>query len=167
MRRKMTLLVQLMFALPVLLALGALKIKDSAASAEKWRENASRSSAEFGDRTEAAAADWERATAASADTYRQAVSQAGIGDRFRRGVQKAGAAKFARKVAAVARERFSTGVSAGQADYSEGVAPYLQVLAGLTLSARKPRGDPANYRRVEEVGRALNAKRIASLGGGP
>ncbi len=145
---------------------GAIRVKSLDASASKWSENASRSSADFGDRTEAAAEDWARNTAAAADTYRQAITSAGIGERFRRGVMKAGAQKFARKVAAVARERFSSGVAAAQGDYSEGVAPYLQVISGLTLSARKPRGDPANYRRVEEIGKALNSKRIAMLGGG-
>ena len=44
--------------------------------------------------------------------------------------------------------------------------PEDETLAGLSLSGRKPKGDPANYRRVEEVGKALNAKRMAMMGGG-
>ena len=56
------------------------------------------------------------------------------------------------------------GIAAASVDYKTGVEPYFSTLAALTLSTRKPRGDPANYRRVEEVGRALNAKRLALLG---
>jgi len=152
--------------LPVLPIVGALKVKPIDGSTTKWRENAGRASAEFATNAEAAAESWSRNTQAASDNFRQAVSAVGIAERFRRGVAKAGAAKFARKVAAVGASRFSEGVSAAEQDYKLGAEPFYQVLAGLTLSARKPRGDPANYRRVEEVGKALNARRLALLGGG-
>ncbi|MBA7568160.1 hypothetical protein ES708_09881 [subsurface metagenome] len=54
------------------------------------------------------------------------------------------------------KERFRRGVA--RAGFS--------TIAALTLSPRKPRGDPANYNRVQEIGKALNAKRLALLGGG-
>ena len=60
--------------------------------------------------------------------------------------------------------RFGPGVAAATTDYTTGVEPYFTTISALTLSARKPRGDPANYKRVEEVGKALNAKRLALLG---
>jgi len=144
----------------------AIKVKPIEASATKWNENASRAAAEFAINAEAGADDWARNTAAAADTFHQAVSAAGIKERFRRGVARAGAAKFARKIRDVARDRFGPGVAAAQTDYQTGVEPYFATLAAITLSPRKPRGDPANYRRVEEVGKALNAKRLALLGGG-
>jgi len=144
----------------------AIKVKPIEASATKWSENAGRAALEFAERAEAGAEDWARNTAAAADTFFQAVTAAGIKERFRRGVSRAGAAKFARKIRDVARDRFAPGVAAAQSDYQTGVEPYFSTLAGITLSARKPRGDPANYRRVEEVGKALNAKRLALLGGG-
>ena len=100
------------------------------------------------------------------DTFGQAISAPGIKARFRAGVVKAGAAKYARKINDVARDRFGPGVAAAKDDYKSGAEPYYTLLAGLTLSARKPKGDPANYKRVEEVGKALNAKRLAMLGGG-
>ncbi|GAH59788.1 unnamed protein product, partial [marine sediment metagenome] len=87
-------------------------------------------------------------------------------ERFRRGVVRAGAEKFARKIRDVGRDRFGPGVSAAVADYKTGAEPYFSTIAALTLSPRKPRGDPANYNRVQEVGKALNAKRLALLGAG-
>ncbi len=164
--RKLRSFLYLVFTLPVLLMMGALKVKPIDASAEKWMDNASRASGAFAIEAEAGAEAWARNTAAAADTYHQAVTAAGIKERFRRGVTRAGAAKFARKIRDVAADRFAGGVTAALADYKAGAEPYLQTIAGLTLSARKPRGDPANYRRVEEVGKALNAKRLAMLGSG-
>lgn len=144
----------------------AIKVKGIEASTTKWSDNASRASAEMATNAVAAADDWARNTAASADNFHQAITAANIKERFRRGVVKAGAAKFARKVGAVAASRFSEGVGAATMDYKSGAEPFFSTLAAITLSARKPRGDPSNYRRVEEVGKALNAKRLALLGGG-
>jgi len=144
----------------------AIKVKPIEASTAKWSENAGRASAEMAANAEASAEEWARNTAASAENYRMAISAANIKERFRRGVVKAGAAKFARKVRAVAASRFSEGVGAAKEDYKSGAEPYFSTLSALTLSARKPRGDPGNYKRVEEVGKALNAKRLALLGAG-
>jgi len=166
MKRKILLLLQLLVVLPIMPIMGALKVKSVDSSATKWSENAARSTAEYAVNTEAAAEDWARNTGASADNFHAAITAPGIKERFRRGVVKAGAAKFARKVREVAADRFGPGVSAAQPDYKAGVEPFLSALAGLTLSPRKPKGDPSNYRRVEEVGKALNAKRLALLGGG-
>lgn len=142
----------------------AIKVKEVGASTTKWADNAARASEEFGIRAEAAASDWQSHTVAAAGNYHAAVTAPGIKERFSKGVTKAGAAKFARKIRDVARDRFASGVGFAVTDYTEGVTPYFATIAALTLDARKPRGDPANYRRVEQVGKALNAKRLALLG---
>jgi len=152
--------------LPMLVLMGALKVKPIDNAVTKWNENASRAGPEFAANAEAAAEDWSRNTQAASDNYHMSVTAAGIKERFRRGVAKAGASKFARKIREVAQTRYSTGISAAQTDYRQGAEPYFSILAGLSLSPRKPRGDPANYRRVDEVGKALHAKRLAMLGGG-
>lgn len=143
---------------------GAIKVKPIEASTVKWTDNASRASDVFATEAEAGADLWARNTQAARDNYGMAISAPGIKERFAKGVAKAGAAKFARKIRDVARDRFAPGVAAATADYKAGVEPYFATLSALTLSGRKPRGDPANYKRVEEVGKALNAKRLALLG---
>ena len=143
---------------------GGLKVKPIEASTEKWSENAGRAATAFATEAEASADLWQRNTVAARDNYGQAITAAGIKDRFAKGVAKAGAAKFARKIRDVARDRFGPGVAAATVDYKAGVEPFFSTLSALSLSARKPRGDPANYKRVEEVGKALNAKRLALLG---
>jgi len=142
----------------------ALKVKPLDSSTVKWEDRARMASAEFATNAEASADQWARNTGAAADTFGQAISAPGIKERFRRGVARAGAAKFARKIRDVAADRFAPGVAAAVVDYKAGAEPYFATIAALTLSQRKPKGDPANYKRVEEVGKALNAKRLALLG---
>lgn len=142
----------------------AIKIKEVGASTTKWSENAGRAAAEFAANAEAASSDWQSKTVAAAGNFHQAITSPGMKERFARGVARAGAAKFARKIRDVGKDRFAPGVAAAVIDYTAGVEPYFSTIAALTLSGRKPRGDPANYRRVEEVGKALNAKRLALLG---
>lgn len=144
----------------------AIKVKPIEASTTKWSENASRAAAEFAINAEAAAETWAGNTARAADTFHSAITAPNMKERFRRGVIRAGAAKFARKIRDVGKDRFGPGVAAAVDDYKVGAEPYFATLAAITLSPRKPRGDPANYRRVEEIGKALNAKRLALLGAG-
>jgi len=143
-----------------------MKVKSIEGATTKWSENAGRAAGEFAANAEASAELWAGNTAKAADTYGQAISAPNIKERFRRGVSRAGAAKFARKIRDVGQARFAPGVAAATEDYKTGAEPYYSTLAGLTLSARKPRGDPANYNRVQEIGKALNAKRLALLGSG-
>lgn len=164
--RKILHILMVILLLPVLPIIGAIKVKDVSASTQKWSENAARSSGEYAANAEAAAEEWSRKTQAAADTYGQAVTAAGIKTRFARGVAKAGSAKYSRKIRDVAADRFGPGVSAATSDYQAGAEPFFTTIAGLTLSPRKPRGDPGNYNRVQEVGKALNAKRLAMLGSG-
>lgn len=142
----------------------ALKVKSASASAEKWNANAARAAEDYASEAAAAASLWEAQTKASKSNYHKAITASGIADRFAGGVAKAGAAKYARKINDVARDRFAPGINAAVMDYTEGVGPYLDTLASLTLPKRGPRGDPANYAIVEAVGKALSAKRLAQLG---
>ncbi len=165
MLRKIVLVLQFILMLPIMPIFGAIKVKSAVESTEKWSRNAGQAAEAYRVGAEAAAQDWAAKTAAAGDTFHQAVSAPSVKTRFVRGVQKAGAEKYARKIRDVGGDRFGPGVAAATSDYQSGVDPFLQTIAGLTLSSRKPRGDPANYRRVEEVGKALNAKRLAMLGG--
>lgn len=143
---------------------GAISVVPIDEATTLWEQNASRSAEVMARRAEASAEEWARNTQASGDNWHQAVSAAGAKTRFLRGAAKAGAQKFARKIREVAATRYPQGITAAVTDYREGVAPYLQTLAGLNLPARRPRGDPGNIRRVEAVTSALHNKRMAMLG---
>lgn len=142
----------------------AIKVKSADVAALKWVDNAARAADAFATEAQAAASLWEANTKAAKENYHKAITASGITDRFAGGVAKAGAGKFARKIVDVAKDRFGPGISAAKMDYTQNVAPYLATIASLSLSPRGPRGDPKNYDRVTQVGKALSAKRLAQLG---
>ncbi len=143
----------------------ALRVKPLDQSAEKWSRNASQAAAEYASNAEAAGNSWVTATAAASQTFGQAVSAAGVPERFRRGVQRAGAEKYSRKIRDVGASRYGPGVQAAQGDWQSGFEPFAATLASLTLPQRRPRGDPGNLARVQAVMTALNTRRLALLGG--
>lgn len=141
-----------------------LKVKSASISATKWDTNAARAADDYATEAAAASGLWEASTIAAKDNYHKAITASGIADRFAGGVKQAGAAKYSRKITDVAKDRFGPGIHAAVDDYSSGVSPFLDTIASLTLPKRGPRGDPSNYNRVEAVGKALSAKRLALLG---
>lgn len=134
--------------------------------AKKWVEVTPGRASYYEANAPAAAGKWEANTKAAASNYKAAIQAGNIGQMFAGGVAKAGSAKFARKVTALAG-RFGPGVSAAQQDMATNVAPYLTVISQTDLSERKPRGDAANYSRVKAIGDALHAKRLAQAAAGP
>ena len=144
----------------------AINVKTADAAGKKYADNAGRAADSYKSGATAAANSWASNTQAAAGNFKQAVQASGIDQRFARGVAKAGAGKYAEKINAVGGDRYAPGVAAGAADYTSGVTPYLQAMAGLSLAPRKPRGDPGNLKRVEQITTANHAKRLAMLGSG-
>ena len=142
----------------------AVDVKPLGEAAEVWSQRASGASQRYADRAVAAASRWLSNTTGASQNYFAAVSAAGVQDRFRRGVAGKGAARYGPRIQAVGQTRYSSGVAGAQQDWQDGFAPYAQTIAALNLPARRPRGDAANYARVQAVGQALNARRLASLG---
>lgn len=140
----------------------AIKIASAGEIAGKWIEVTPGRAQFYQANTPAAAEDWQRATEASVQNFTAAVTAGNIGARFLRGVREAGAAKYARKVKEVGANRFATGVQAAKSDFQSGFEPYAQLIAGLTLPQRRPRGDPANIQRVQIVAQELSRRRLAS-----
>lgn len=130
---------------------------------KKWAEVTPARAAYYESETPKAADLWESNTKGAKGTYKAAVADPKISDRFAGGV--AGKAdKFKRKVTDVGIARFGPGITAAEADMKTGVDPYLAVLAGIEVADRKPRGDPANYNIVKSIGDPLHKKRLALLG---
>jgi len=140
---------------------GAIKVKPVGEVRDKWLEVTPGRASYYEKGAVGAGADWEKNAVAAASAFKMAVTSPNIDKMYSGGVKKAGGAKFDRKVRDVGVARFSTGVQAAGVDYESGVAPMLDTIAALTLTARAPRGAPSNYNRVTEIGTALNKKRLA------
>jgi len=141
-------------------------VPSAADVAKKWVDVTPGRSTYYEKNAPAAASKWEANTTAAGANYKASVQAGNIGALFSGGVKKAGAAKFARKVTALAG-RFGPGVSAAEGDMAANVAPFLSEIATVDLAERKPRGDASNYSRVKAIGDKLHAKRLAGLAAGP
>ncbi len=146
-------LVELLLTAPIVF--GAIRVKDLGTVAKKFVRNAQAASGDFVEGAKAGAQDWESNTAASEDNYAAGV-QAGINRKaFGKGVRAAGAGKYLAKVVQVGADRFRTGIGAAEAEFSKGMGPVLQTIAGITLPPRRPKGDPANMERANVVASTL------------
>ena len=107
--------------------------------------------------------DWaeetKKAEAAWADGVQKAISEG----RFVKGVESAGTKKWQEKALKVGVKRYSEGVRAAKDDYKAKMAKILEILAGIELPPRGPRGDPRNYDRVKVIGDALHKAKIEGL----
>lgn len=143
----------------------AINVKDIGSSAAKWGNRASGAAGEYAENAAAAAPRWAANTQNSGDNFQAGISAGDIKQRFTRGVARAAAkGKYANKIAAVGSGRYSSGVSGATGEWSSGFEPYHRALSGMSLPARRPRGDAANYERVRAVGQQLHATRLAQLG---
>lgn len=140
--------------------------KSLADTQKKWTDVTPTRQTEYAAATPAAAQRWEANSLAATPNYQAAVTSANIGARQSAGIRKAGAGKFSRKVTSVGANRFGPGVQAAGQDYGTSFAPYLQTIAGIDLAPRRPRGDPTNYQRVQQVGNPLHALRLAQVSAG-
>lgn len=143
----------------------AIKVKSLAEVIDKWARNASGAQTYYESGVKGAGADWLAGASGAGAAFRAGVSAGNIQQLFEGGVRKAGAEKYTRKATTVGPGRFSEGVGAGKKDYSDGVSPMLETIAGTTLSTRGPRGSAANLQRVAQVADALHKKRLALRGG--
>jgi len=141
-------------------------VPGSAETAAKWAEQTPLRSGYYESGTVGAGGTWETNTKGASKTFKAAIQAADIDKRFEGGVRRAGAAKFDRKVKDVGVDRFGPGVAAAQPDMQAGIDPYLAALAAMTIPARGARGSVGNYKIVQDIGVALNKKRLALLGAG-
>jgi len=109
---------------------------------------------------------WASSAAGAASTYKQAVSAADIGDRFSRGVNAAGDAKWQAMAVEKGVSRFSDGVAKSEQYYRSGIGTVIGQIERVSLPKRGPRGSTGNYDRARKLGEALHAARLAKTVGG-
>ena|SRR5213083_871166 len=138
-----------------------MRIKDVGSLAKKFVQRAQGAGGDYKSGVEQAAGDWESATKAAEQSYRDGVTAAAADGRFGRGVAAAGGAKYQQRASTLGAQRYPTGVAASEGEWAKGTAPYLQALSSMTLTPRRPKGDPANMQRANDVATRLRAMRVA------
>lgn len=138
----------------------AIKIKSLDKIVDKWSNRASAAGGDYQEGVQNPRRDWAEATGGAADSYAAGVQQAIAQKRFDAGVVAAGTDKWKRKAIAVGANRYPQGVGAAKPDYSTGVKPFLDTIQNLDLPPRRPKGDPANFLRVQKVAQALRDRKM-------
>jgi hypothetical protein len=132
-----------------------LQVKDAATVAKKWATRAGAAGADYASGVAGTSKDWATDTAAAAPAWAAGVQTAAANGSFAKGVNAAGTVKWKTKAANVGAARYPQGVAAATSYYQNGITAVLQVLSGITLPARGPKGDPGNLNRVQIVTTAL------------
>jgi len=104
--------------------------------------------------------DWAKATVDAEPSYEKGVQAAITRKAFSTGVKKAGTAKQIQRSIETGIPRFGEGVRMGEPAMAAGMEGVVNIIKGVTLPQRYPRGDPRNYERVRAIGEALHKARI-------
>lgn len=131
---------------------------------KKWAEVTPMRSGSYADGIANPRRSWKAGALAAESSYEDGVTAAIGRKAFGKGVAKAGDEKWARKASVNGVQRWGPGVREAEGDYAAGFAPYRDAIASVKLSPRYARRDPRNLKRVEDVVKALVARKMQLLG---
>lgn len=145
-----------------LAAVGAIKIRDTAFLANKYKTRAGAAQGDYRAGVEGAGADWESGAKAGEGNYEAGVQEAIGKKRYGRGVSQAGAAKYVKNAIDLGVARYPTGVAQGTDAWARNVQPSLDKLKGMQLPPKGPKGSPQNQQRAAMVALELRKLKDAS-----
>lgn len=143
----------------------AFAVPTADAAAKKWVSRAGQASGDYASGVQGAGQKWQERTAAADKTYASGVNAAIGNGSFKRGVERAGAARYTAQASGVGAQRYSGGVQAAAATYQQRIGPVLSKISELKNSApmRGPKGDAANYEISKHFGMGLRAAKLAGF----
>lgn len=137
---------------------GAIKIRDTATLASKYRTRAGAAQGDYKSGVEGAGADWEAGAKAGEGNYEAGVQEAIGKKRYGRGVSAAGASKYVKNAVDLGVARYPTGVAQGTDAWARNVQPSLDRLKSMNLPPKGPKGSPQNQQRAAMV--ALELRKL-------
>jgi len=143
-----------------------IKVKDPGTTANKWATNAGNATNSYIAGINAPKTSQSAAAVAAGPRWQAAVQSPAALAAFTSHIQKAGDAAWAAGALGKGKDRYSGGIAAAKAKYTNNVTPFLTAIAGVTLPDKGVRGSSQNYARVQAVGDALHALKVARAGGG-
>lgn len=138
-------------------ALG-LTVKATSDAAAKFVSRAAAAAPDYGKAVGTAGQHWLDQTTAADGNWAAGVNAAATAGRFKSGVVKKGSTKYQTNASTLGAQRYGPGVQNAQNAYAAGVDPYLQLLKGLNLPARGPKGQ--NAARANAVAVELRKKKV-------
>ena len=137
-----------------------IKIRDIGSIADKWARVTPERAEDYRLGVENPKEDWKTKTQASVATYKAAMTTSLTNDSFSKGVSKSTTEKWKSKAVSKGADRFGPGVALAKPDYITGFGPYRNIIAGITLPPRYPKGDPRNIERVKIIANTLHLAKI-------
>jgi len=136
-------------------------IKDISRIVANWKEGTGNAQRRYTDGVSNPRTPWKAATLAAVNNHTQGTQEALARNAFQKGVEQTPDNKQQEKARTLGPSRYSQGAAAAASDYSAGFAPFREVILGVTLPPRGPKGSPQNFDRVKAIGEALHAKKVA------
>ena len=130
----------------------------------KWIRQSAVSEASYLEGVTNPTKDWEKETLGAESNFEAGIQKAITAKTFGKGVKRAGTDKWQRNAMSKGPGRWREGIALSENAYSEGFAPYAEVIRNLTLPARGPKGDPKNIARVAAIAKALHDKKVQLQG---
>jgi hypothetical protein len=137
-------------------------VKSIGASAAKWAARAAVASGDYATGVANSTKDQAALAAAAEGSWANGVQNAAQHKLFSAGLNRAGTAAWKAGVANKGAQRFTPGVQAAVPKYTARFQPFLNVISGLDLGPRYPRGDARNQQRSNIVQVALNKARTGT-----
>lgn len=123
--------------------------------AKKWARVTPQRTADYEAGIRDPRTDWSAATQAADQSWKDGVQAAVAAGSFKKGVARAGTAKWAAGALTKGTVRWGPGVQLGEDAYAAGFAPFQQAIAAVNLPPRFARRDPRNLLRVAAIVEAL------------
>lgn len=140
-------------------------IRSATDIAKKWAEVTPGRAAQYEAGVRNPVRDYSANAQAGNDAWKSGTQAAIARDGFKKGVAKAGTAKWQDRAIKLGPARFGPGVQAAQADYESGFAPYREAISAVALPPRGPRRSPQNLQRVNAMVQAISLRKEALLKG--
>ncbi len=137
-------------------------IKPLGVIAEKWKRNGAAAGPAYEQGIKNPRRPWMESTIAADQARKDGLAAADARDATVKGVRAAGDAKWKKKTQAVGASRLVQGINASESEFSTGFAPFREVIAGVTLPPRGPKGSPENLNRVSAITKALHDAKIGA-----
>ena len=142
------------------------RVRDTATLAEKWARRAGAAAPDYEAGVRNPKNDWQQATLSARDAWRQGIQQAIQENRWETAIRATPTQEWQRKAAEKGPQRYAQGVQLARDEWARAWDPYRQVIEGVQLPPRGPRGDPNNIQRVAKIAQALHDARRRRTGAG-
>lgn len=140
-------------------------IKSLDAISSKWVRVSQLSGSSYQEGILNPTADWKASTQAAAANYKVAMAASLANDSFTKAVNKSSTANWQKGAIEKGVIRWPEGIRLSTDNYARGFAPFRDVIQQLQLPPRGPKGAPGNIQRVAKLAEALHNKKVQLMAG--